>query len=512
MIFKLGSKKESTSMDSGNSDLAWLNELERYVECLEQNKEDRYSTNAAGAPWLGQFNSLLDRISKVIDTRVGQTSLRLNMIKDAIDIGQWELNIIAGDPVNPANELVYSDELRHMLGFQDEHDFPNKLDSWSDRLHPEDKERELQYFADYMLDYTGQTKYDREYRLLTKSGEYKWYQAIGTTVRDSEGHPIFVAGAFFDIHNKKVSSKQLQALMTRYDLVNRALSEAPWDLVVVAGDPVNPNNEFWWSDQFRKTLGFEGEHDFPNKMSSWINQLHPEDREPTLETFTNHLLNERDKFEYVLKYRMASKSGEYRWYHAGGATLRDDNGTPIRVAGTIRDITHQVIKDEIISSVNIQMNGLFQAINDIVNGIVSVTEQAQDIASAQEQSHQAATKVKSQTDETTAITALISEVADQTNLLGLNAAIEAAHAGEVGKGFAVVADEVRKLALHSRNASGNIEKTMSDMKKNIDHIIETISSMSNLTQAQAALTEEVNASVEELRSMSEELVNILHKL
>lgn len=511
MVFKFSQNNKLTEKKV-SSETAMLDELMKYVELLENNNESSYKLEVNQLPWSSRFEELTERISKVLHQRENHPTLRLNMVKDAINIGLWEMDIFAGDPVNPSNELRYSDELRQLLGFEDENDFPNVLDSWSDRLHPDEKERELMYFANYMQDKTGQKKYDREYRMLTKSGEYKWYQATGTTVRDVEGNPIFVAGAFLDINEKKVSDEQLQALVERYDLVNRALVEAPWDMIVIAGDPVNPNNAFWWSDQFRATLGFEGEHDFPNKMSSWINQLHPDDREPTLETFTHHLLEEKDKFEYVLKYRLASKNGEYRWYHAGGATVRDEAGVPLRVAGTIRDITHEVNKELIINAVNVNMQGLFEAINDIVRGITSVTEQAQDIATVQEQSYQSALEVKNKTDETKAITGFIKEISDQTNLLGLNASIEAAHAGEVGKGFNVVASEVRKLAEHSRSASINIENTMQEMNHNINHIIDTITSMSTLTQAQAALTEEVNASVEELSTMSEELMNILRKL
>jgi PAS domain S-box-containing protein len=487
----------------------FMDALREVVE-LAERKEEGKLTYASSEH--AELNELLARLTSVIHKRENYYKLRLDMITQAIEIGLWEMDVIEGDPANPKNEFRWTNELRRMIGFKDEHDFPNVLDSMSSLLHPEDKEEALQLFADHILDRTGTTKYDIEYRLKTKTGDYKWFQAIGVTTRSADGKPIMVAGALLDIHDKKIKQDELNSLVVRYDLVNRALVEAPWDMTVIAGDPVNPNNEFWWSDQFRKTIGFEGEHDFPNLLSSWSNQLHPDDFAPTMEAFANHLNDYTGQTDYNVKYRLRSKQGEYRWYQAGGETVRDEQGIPLRVAGTIRDITHEVNKEEVIKQVNMNMEGLLAAINDIVRGIVSVTEQAQDMAEVQEQSHKAAMEVKEKTNETKEITSFISEVSNQTGLLGLNASIEAAHAGEYGRGFSIVASEVRKLADHSKSASTDIERTMLEMNGRIDHIISTINSMSSLTQAQAALTEQVNASVEEVSTMSEELLSILRKL
>lgn len=487
-----------------------IDALQQYVELAERKQEDQASTYLSSNQ--DELRGLLDRLTSVIHKREDYYKVRLNMITEAIEISLWEMDVYEGDPVNPNNEFRWTDELRRMIGYTDEHDFPNVLESWSNCLHPEDKEGVLQLFADHMLDRTGTIKYDIEYRLKMKTGEYKWFQATGTTIRAADGSPIMVAGALFDIHDQKIKQDELSALVVRYDLVNRALVEAPWDMVVIAGDPVNPDNEFWWSEQFRRTIGFEGEHDFPNLLSSWSNQLHPEDLQPTLDAFANHLNDYTGQTDYKVNYRLRSKNGEYRWYHAGGETVRDEQGVPLRVAGTIRDVTHEVTKEEIVRQVNVQMEGLLAAIDEIVRGIVSVTEQAQDMAEVQEQSHKAAMEVKAKTGETKEITQFISEVSNQTSLLGLNAAIEAAHAGEYGRGFSIVAGEVRKLADHSKTASNNIETTMQQMNEKVDDIITRINSMSSLTEAQAALTEQVNASIEDVSRMSEDLLGILRTL
>lgn len=461
------------------------------------------------------MREIMENINQAVHTirqKKQGIAMRMNLVTKAIHVGLWDMEVEAGDPVNPNNAFTWTDEFRHMLGYQNLQDFPDVLDSWASRLHPEDTDWVLQALADHLLDHSGRTPYDIEYRLKLKSGEYRWFRATGTTVRDNSGVPLRIAGALFDVHDRRTKDEELQMLVTRYDLINKALVEAPWDMVVEAGDPINPNNEFWWSPQFRQTLGFRDEHDFPNVLSSWSDRLHPEDKEEALDAFAAHLNDHTGRTPFAIDYRLQLKSGEYRWYHAGGTTNRDAKGLPLRVAGTIRDITFEKNKDHVVDAMTERMSQLSQSISEMTIAINSVTGQAQDLAAAQEHSTDAANKAKSSADETKNISVFIREIANQTNMLGLNASIEAARAGELGRGFSVVADEVRKLAIHSADATENIEKSLTEMKDQIEEILQQISNMTALTQSQAALTQQLNASMDEINHMSQSLTEFAKQI
>ncbi|MCL2084756.1 MAG: response regulator, partial [Oscillospiraceae bacterium] len=148
--------------------------------------------------------------------------MKYKLSNDALNIALWDMDVVSGDPINPGNRFTWSREFREMLGFSDEDDFPNVLQSWSDQLHPEDKKETLSAFMAHMNDYSGRTPYDVEYRLKLKNGEYRHFHALGTTFRDNAGIPVRVAGALMDITEKKRMEREIA------DSIAKIESDAHW--------------------------------------------------------------------------------------------------------------------------------------------------------------------------------------------------------------------------------------------------------------------------------------------
>lgn len=119
--------------------------------------------------------------------------------------------------------------------------------------------------------------------------------------------------------------------------------------------------------------------------------------------------------------------------------------------------------------------------------------------------------VNSLTEQINEVIDFIKEIADETRLLGLNAAIEAAKAGEAGLGFGVVAQEIRKLSNDSKQTVNKIKDFTLSIKESVGKTVKMGDSTTNATQLQASAIEEVSASLEQIATLTETLSDLASK-
>lgn len=450
----------------------------------------------------------INRLLALYHQRISRESDNVKLINATISSGLWNMDI---GPNNQVAAVYWSDDFRQMIGYHDTKDFPDKLESWSDLLHPEDKENTLNLFVKTLQDTSGRTKYDLEYRLKTKNRGYRWYRAAGNVKRNSQGQAIQFIGIFVDVQQERNNRVALEQLLQRYNAIDDISNEGSMYIELLHSNVNSPKNTVWFSDQFRRQLGFYNQDDFPNRLESLLHRIHPEDSQRVSRALESRIRSGVGDFQE--EYRVQHRNGNYIWVRSVTRVDRSPSNGSLYVVSVMDDVTELFQSRALVGdNMNVRVKELTQQLETINDMVSENTVAMQDIVSAQQNLSSLLQEAQGQMTHTSKAIQSIQSISQQTNLLSLNASVEAARAGQAGKGFAVVASEVRSLAQTSDKASKDIFSNLSQMQQYITTVVDQFTTLDQQILEREKKMSYIKDIVQEIGEKVEDISKVLNNL
>ena len=255
---------------------------------------------------------------------------RLERASLSIHEGHWELDLLTQK--HWASSSYYA-----LLGYAPEELDLGTIAKVRRLFHPDDEPIGRELSDRHRV---SGTPYTHETRMLHKDGSYRWFQVRARGEQDAAGRTVRLSGSVQDIHKQKLAEDALEDARHRFERAIRGTQDGLWEWDLL-------RQSFWVSPRYEAILGF-AEGEVSGALPTVDSLVHPDDLEACRAAQGAHF--ERG-VPYDVEVRMRTRSGKYRWVRLRGEAERDPRGRPLRLSGSMQDVTEaRLARDSLIEA------------------------------------------------------------------------------------------------------------------------------------------------------------------
>lgn len=262
------------------------------------------------------------QLGRVVERRRGQDSLRasedrLRQAQLLAQLGSWHLDALGGTG-------SWTDGMNDILGVPP--GVPHTVAFFLDLVLPED--RPLVQAATEQAFATGRSG-PLEFRIVRPDGEQRWVCARTNSTKDEAGNIVGIYGTILDITHVKAAEASLRERERQLIMAEEVAELGSWDRDLLTG-------RVEWSDGLYRVWGVQRES-FQPDLETVLSYIHPEDRDRVRHT----LALASNVTGSSVEFRVTPPDGRQRWFRGRSIARCDDYGQPVRIVGTVQDVTRE---------------------------------------------------------------------------------------------------------------------------------------------------------------------------
>ncbi|WP_137168980.1 PAS domain-containing methyl-accepting chemotaxis protein [Marinomonas sp. FW-1] len=331
-------------------------------------------------------------------------------------------------------------------------------------------------------------------QLETKQGKEAWYRSIIQPKKQADSGRVILEVYSAELTRTISQSKEVEDMLAA---LNRSSAVIEFSL---DGIILNAN------DNFLKGMGYS-----KSQIVGQHHRMFCEPKEAESQEYKQFWQRLRSGEFVSDRFKRIDSHGHDVWLEASYNPIHDETGKLYKVVKFATVITEQMKRELAISETSLVAYDISKKSDqDAVNGKKVIESTIQTMNELSMQMSEASTgifELNTQSMKVAKLVESIRGIADQTNLLALNAAIEAARAGEQGRGFAVVADEVRQLASRTSSATEEIISVVGDNKKLTEQAVSLIEESMEKAQKALDLSTEAGHVMNDIQTGSRQVVD-----